>query len=121
MFWQTQKVILQNYDIVYVNDFYLQTSSVHEIMYSWWPGWAEGGNHYYKQVLRKMNCFYHISILLDIILFLFLALNFNSSVYLALEFRSDKYNNILFWYKGVKLCDDIKYSLPASYEEKLDP
>lgn len=68
-----------------------------------------------------MNCFYHISILLDIILFLFLALNFNSSVYLALEFRSDKYNNILFWYKGVKLCDDIKYSLPASYEEKLDP
>jgi hypothetical protein len=23
MFWQTQKVILQNYDIVYVNDFYL--------------------------------------------------------------------------------------------------
>ena len=68
-----------------------------------------------------MNCFNHIGILLDIMLFLFLAQNFNSCVYPASEFRSDKYNNILFWYEGVKLCDDIMYSLPTSKEEKLDP
>ena len=40
MFWQTQKVILQNYDIVYVNDFYLQTRYIQ--------------NNFYKRLVRRI-------------------------------------------------------------------